>query len=205
MISIKKVAVTPIPENAGTVIDSFDTTDDKRTNAPSIAAVEEKLKDKSDVGHTHTKSDIKDFDHTHKKSEISDFDHTHTKSDITDFNHTHSKSEITDFAHTHDDRYYTESEIDTKLSAKFDAANVKLLTGTTTFGDTGQASVSLSYPSGFTQANTVVVGLAWLLNSVYYFDTGGAAELSSNNITIRAVGQTSGTSVSYKLLLMKVS
>lgn len=29
--------------------------------------------------------------------------------------HTHTKSDITDFAHTHDDRYYTESEINSKL------------------------------------------------------------------------------------------
>ena len=35
-----------------------------------------------------------------------------------DKSHTHTKSEITDFDHTHDDRYYTESEIDTKLSGK---------------------------------------------------------------------------------------
>lgn len=32
--------------------------------------------------------------------------------------HTHTKSEITDFAHNHDDRYYTESEMDTKLNGK---------------------------------------------------------------------------------------
>lgn len=32
--------------------------------------------------------------------------------------HTHTKAEITDFAHTHDDRYYTEPEIDSKLSGK---------------------------------------------------------------------------------------
>ena len=31
--------------------------------------------------------------------------------------HTHTKSDITDFAHTHDDRYYTESEINSKLKA----------------------------------------------------------------------------------------
>ena len=31
--------------------------------------------------------------------------------------HTHTKSQITDFAHTHDDRYYTESEINSKISA----------------------------------------------------------------------------------------
>lgn len=32
--------------------------------------------------------------------------------------HSHTKSQITDFAHTHDDRYYTESEIDSKLAAE---------------------------------------------------------------------------------------
>ena len=31
--------------------------------------------------------------------------------------HTHTKSQITDFSHTHDDRYYTESEIDNKLTS----------------------------------------------------------------------------------------
>ena len=34
--------------------------------------------------------------------------------------HTHTKSQITDFDHNHDDRYYTESEIDEKLSGKTD-------------------------------------------------------------------------------------
>ena len=37
--------------------------------------------------------------------------------------HTHTKSDITDFDHTHDDRYYTESEIDTKLSGKSDTGH----------------------------------------------------------------------------------
>lgn len=32
--------------------------------------------------------------------------------------HSHTKSQITDFAHTHDDRYYTESEMNTKLNDK---------------------------------------------------------------------------------------
>lgn len=32
--------------------------------------------------------------------------------------HKHTKAEITDFAHTHDDRYYTETEMDTKLAGK---------------------------------------------------------------------------------------
>ena len=40
-----------------------------------------------------------------------------------DKNHTHIKSQITDFEHNHDDRYYTESEIDTKLSGKSDTGH----------------------------------------------------------------------------------
>ena len=36
---------------------------------------------------------------------------------FTKVGHKHTKADITDFAHTHDDRYYTESEIDTKVDA----------------------------------------------------------------------------------------
>jgi hypothetical protein len=36
---------------------------------------------------------------------------------FTKVGHKHTKADITDFAHTHDDRYYTESEIDAKVSA----------------------------------------------------------------------------------------
>lgn len=43
MIAIKKVAATPLPQNEAKVIDSFNTTDDKHLNAPSIAAVEDKV------------------------------------------------------------------------------------------------------------------------------------------------------------------
>lgn len=42
----------------------------------------------------------------------SDVGHSHAKSDITDFTHTHTKSDITDFTHNHDERYYTQSEVD---------------------------------------------------------------------------------------------
>lgn len=41
-----------------------------------------------------------------------------TNAKFSKLGHTHTKSEITDFAHTHDDRYYTESEVDSKLSGK---------------------------------------------------------------------------------------
>jgi hypothetical protein len=50
---------------------------------------------KSNVGHTHTKSDITDFTHTHLKADITDFAHTHLKADITDFAHTHAVADVT--------------------------------------------------------------------------------------------------------------
>lgn len=58
MKTIKKVAVTPLQENTGTIIDSFNTTDDKHTNAPSINAVEQKLSTVQTATITVTKSDI---------------------------------------------------------------------------------------------------------------------------------------------------
>lgn len=44
MIAIKKVASSTIPKNSGTIIDSFETAEDKHINAPSIAAVDTKIK-----------------------------------------------------------------------------------------------------------------------------------------------------------------
>lgn len=41
-----------------------------------------------------------------------------TSAKFSKLGHTHTKAEITDFAHTHDDRYYTETEIDSKLNGK---------------------------------------------------------------------------------------
>lgn len=38
--------------------------------------------------------------------------------------HTHTKSQITDFSHTHDDRYFTESEMNTKLALKQDKSGL---------------------------------------------------------------------------------
>lgn len=43
--------------------------------------------------------------------------------------HTHTKSQITDFTHNHDERYYTESEIDTKLSTLLGANNAMVFKG----------------------------------------------------------------------------
>lgn len=65
MLTIKKVAATPLPQNEAKVIDSFSTTDDKHLNAPSIDIVEQGLNNKANSSHTHTKSEITDFEHNH--------------------------------------------------------------------------------------------------------------------------------------------
>lgn len=53
MKTIKKISVTPLPKNEGKIIDSFNTTDDKHINAPSIDAVNNGLSGKANVSHNH--------------------------------------------------------------------------------------------------------------------------------------------------------
>ena len=43
--------------------------------------------------------------------------------------HKHTKADITDFAHNHDERYYTETEIDTKVKTLNDAISSKAASG----------------------------------------------------------------------------
>jgi len=91
------------------------------------------INSKSDLGHTHVKSEITDFAHDHDdryytETEIdtalngkANATHSHNISDVvnlqsslnvkSDIGHTHNKSDITDFAHNHDERYYTETEV----------------------------------------------------------------------------------------------
>ncbi len=69
--------------------------------------IDNKLKTKANLTHTHTKSDITDFEHTHIWSEVTGKPETFTPS-----------------THTHDDRYYTENEIDTKLKTKSDSSHI---------------------------------------------------------------------------------
>lgn len=45
---LKKISVTPLAHNGGDIIDSFNTSDDKTINAPSIHAVEQNYKLKGD-------------------------------------------------------------------------------------------------------------------------------------------------------------
>lgn len=171
--------VTSVNEKTGNVtlnkvdigLENVDNTSD--LNKPISTATSQALLEKSDVGHTHTKSDISDFPttfppeaHNHDDlyyriadvdsalDEKADVTHTHTKSQITDFptsfppaTHTHTKSEISDFpttfppeSHTHDDRYYTENEMDTKLSEKANTSHTHTKSQITDFPSSMPAS-----------------------------------------------------------------
>ncbi len=73
------------------------------------------------------------------------------KSKFSEKNHTHTKSQITDFAHTHDDRYYTEPEIDKKVSALTDAISNS--------ADTKVTQTAIADTSSYTDWRSLPIGL----------------------------------------------
>lgn len=172
MIGIKKVQVVPLDENYAKIIDSFNTTDDKTKNAPSIHAVEEKL------------------------SEL----HTDINSDITDTN-----NNVTDLSN----------------SAML-KENFALITGTITAGAQSQGNTSVSYPTGFTKDNCVIISIMGRRSDAssslgfatpveydrslgYSLGSGGLhAVLYEDNISVRWWNMATDSKTStFKLVLMK--
>ena len=83
-----------------------------------VSALSTEIDGKSDTGHTHTKSDITDFPTSLPASDVSAWAKATTKPA-----YTYSEVGAAAASHTHDDRYYTESEVDTKLSSKSDTSH----------------------------------------------------------------------------------
>lgn len=54
---IKKIQVTPLPKNKGKIIDSFDSSDDKHSNAPSLHAVDDNFVRKEYAWATYKQKD----------------------------------------------------------------------------------------------------------------------------------------------------
>ena len=75
------------------------------------------------------------------------------KSKFSEKNHTHTKSQITDFAHTHDDRYYTESEINSKLSGKANTSHTHTKSQITDFPSSMPASDVYSWAKQSSKPN----------------------------------------------------
>lgn len=75
----------------------------------------------------------------------------------------------------------------TKLATKLDTAKIKVLTGQTTGinpGETKQANIP--YPSGFSQANTVILSKMISSNNVYY-DTPSSEETANGFVNITMI------------------
>ena len=97
--------------------------------------------------------------------------------------HTHTISQITDFAHNHDDRYYTESEIDTKLAGKSDTHDHPYLSNSVKYaGSASQGGAANSV------ANSIVVKLnSGTTEGTNLFTFNGSAA-KTVNITPSAIG-----------------
>ena len=136
------------------IVDDLTSTDtDKPLSAKQGKALKGMVDGKSEIGHTHTESDITDL------QDYSLVGHEHVKSDITDFTHTHTKSDITDFEHNHDDRYYTETEVNNIIDElKHDLLNRCNLTSDRQILQTDETADITAYliENGIPKANTTI-------------------------------------------------
>ena len=83
-----------------------------------------------------------------------------------------------------------ESNTNTNLAAKVDNDRIKVLTGQTTGINPGQSKLAnIPYPSGFTQANTVILGKMISSNNVYY-DTPSSEETQNGFVNITMIALT---------------
>ena len=99
-----------------------------------------------------------------------------------DKSHTHIKSEITDFDHTHDDRYYTESEVDTKLSGKADTGHTHTKSQITDF------PTSLKNPNALTVNGKTYDGSSAVNAGVQTVANGGTGVTTQAEINKAFIG-----------------
>lgn len=142
-----------------------------------------------------------------KKSQVG---HTHNYVDITG-----KPSTFPPTTHTHDERYFTETEINNKLSTYKLKGDFYVVNGNVTLSNGSGNTSQVALPSGFTKDNCVVVavGVAYQLATV--LDYGGHSNatfnvrITSSNqyyLNVIVMGSSSGPSGSrpYKIVFMKV-
>lgn len=82
------------------------------------------------------------------------------------------------------------SDTTTKLEAKMDNDRIKVLTGETTGIESGQTKeANIPYPSGFTQANTVILG-KMISSANNYYDTSSTVETQNGFVNITMIALT---------------
>ena len=124
--------------------------------------IDTKLSGVAVSGHTHKKADITDFPTSMPASDVSAWAKAATKPSYAWSEITGKPSTFTPVSHTHDDRYYTESEMNSKLGAKAEsvvlAANSDLNTVKTPgIYSCGGGNSIKNKPSGLDAIGLIVV------------------------------------------------
>ena len=83
-----------------------------------------------------------------------------------------------------------ESNTNNTLATKLDTAKIKVLTGETLGINPGESKVAnIPYPSGFTQANTVIIG-KMISSANNYYDTPSSVETQNGFVNITMIALT---------------
>ena len=114
------------------------------------AEIDQKLQGLPTAGHKHTKSDITDFPAlgTAAAKNAGDFaaaSHTHDDRYYTESEMNTKLNGKANASHTHDDRYYTESEMNTKLNGKANSSHTHNYAGSGSAGGTANSVNGLTF------------------------------------------------------------
>ena len=114
------------------------------------AEIDQKLQGLPTAGHKHTKSDITDFPAlgTAAAKNAGDFaaaSHTHDDRYYTESEMNTKLNGKANASHTHDDRYYTESEMNTKLNGKANSSHTHNYAGSSSAGGTANSVNGLTF------------------------------------------------------------
>ena len=114
------------------------------------AEIDQKLLGLPTAGHKHTKSDITDFPAlgTAAAKNVGDFaasGHTHDDRYYTESEMNTKLNGKANTSHTHDDRYYTESEMNTKLNGKANSSHTHNYAGSSSAGGTANSVNGLTF------------------------------------------------------------
>lgn len=116
--------------------------------------------------------------HTHTKAEIKDFAHTHDDRYYTETEINSRLNGKSNTGHTHDDRYYTESEVDSKLNGKASSSH------------THTKSQITDFPSSMKNPNSLTISLNGTSQGAYDGSTAKSINVTPSSIGAATSGHT---------------